>query len=115
MLRAMTLEIGLTLTILTATVLVLASRRLRADLTALCGTLALILTGVLTPQEAFSAFGQPVIIIIRSIFVLGAALYQTGVATLLANHEGRGRALDPTGSVLTESFLEPPATALQSC
>jgi di/tricarboxylate transporter len=85
MLRAMTLEIGLTLTILTATVLVLASRRLRADLTALCATLALILTGVLTPQEAFSAFGQPVIIIIPSIFVLGAALYQSGVATLLAN------------------------------
>jgi di/tricarboxylate transporter len=85
MLRAMTLEMGLTLVILTATVLVLATRRLRADLTAICATLALILTGVLTPQEAFSAFGQPVIIIIPSIFVLGAALYQTGVATLLAN------------------------------
>jgi di/tricarboxylate transporter len=85
MLRAMTLEIGLTLTILTVTLLVLVTRRLRADLTAICATLALILTGVLTPQEAFSAFGQPVIIIIPSIFILGAALYQTGVATMLAN------------------------------
>ena len=81
----MTLQAGLTLAILIGTLLALASRRLRPDLAALCAMLALILTGVLTPEEAFSAFGQPVIIIIPSIYVLGAALYDTGVATLIAN------------------------------
>jgi di/tricarboxylate transporter len=81
----MTLQAGLTLAILIATLLALASRRLRPDLAALCAMLALILTGVLRPEEAFSAFGQPVIIIIASIYVLGAALYDTGVATLIAN------------------------------
>jgi di/tricarboxylate transporter len=75
----------LTLVILTATLLVLLTRRLRPDLTALAAMLALILTGVLTPEEAFAAFGQPVIIIIPCIYVLGAALYETGVATLIAN------------------------------
>ncbi len=81
----MTLQAGLTIAILIATLLALASQRLRPDLTALCATLTLILTGVLSPEEAFSAFGQPVIIIIPSVYVLGAALYETGVATLIAN------------------------------
>ena len=81
----MTLEIALTLIILIVTMLALASRRLRPDLVALCAMLALILTGVLSPEEAFSAFSQPVIIIVPCIFVLGAALYETGVATLIAN------------------------------
>jgi di/tricarboxylate transporter len=85
MAAVMTLEAGLTLVILIATLLALASRRLRPDLTAVCATLALILTGVLSPVEAFSAFGQPVIIIIACIYVLGAALYETGVATMIAN------------------------------
>lgn len=81
----MTIQAALTLVILAATLLVLASQRLRPDLTALLVMLSLIFTGVLTPGEAFSAFGQPVIVVIGSIYVLGAALYDTGVATLIAN------------------------------
>jgi len=81
----MTLHAALTLVILIATLVVLASQRLRPDLTALCVTLALIITGVLSPTEAYSAFAQPVIIIIPCVFILGAALYETGVATLIAN------------------------------
>lgn len=81
----MTIQAALTLIILIATLLVLASQRLRPDLTALLVTLALILSQVLSPAEAFSAFGQPVIIIVPSIYILGAALYQTGVATIIAN------------------------------
>jgi di/tricarboxylate transporter len=81
----MTLHAALTLVILIATLVVLASQRLRPDLTALCVTLALIITGVLSPTEAYSAFAQPVIIIIPCVFILGTALYETGVATLIAN------------------------------
>ena len=96
----MTLQAGLTLAILIVTLLALASRRLRPDLAALCAMLALILTGVLSPAEAFSAFGQPVIIIIPSIYVLGAALYDTGVATLIANKLQRVSAQGPAMLVL---------------
>ncbi len=81
----MTLHAALTLIILIATLVVLASQRLRPDLTALCVMLALIITGVLSPAEAYNAFAQPVIIIIPCVFILGAALYETGVATLIAN------------------------------
>jgi di/tricarboxylate transporter len=91
----MTYQAALTLVILVGTLLALGSRRLRPDLTALCATLALILTGVLTPEEAFGAFGQPVIIIIPSIYVMGAALYETGVATLIANKLQRVTAQGP--------------------
>jgi di/tricarboxylate transporter len=81
----MTFQVALTLIIFIATLLALATRRLRPDLTALCALLALVLSGILQPDDAFAAFGQPVIIIIPSVYVLGAALYETGVATLIAN------------------------------
>jgi len=85
----MTLQAILTLIILVATLVVLATQRLRPDLTALLVMLSLILTNVLSPSEAFSAFGQPVIIIVPSIYILGAALYETGLATMIANRLSR--------------------------
>jgi di/tricarboxylate transporter len=94
--QEMNFQAVLTLGILIGTLVVLASRRLRPDLTAVCATLALILTGVLTAEEAFSAFGQPVIIIIACVYILGTALYETGVATLISerlmrfSHRGTG-------------------------
>lgn len=81
----MSFEATFTILLLVLTLLVLASQRLRADLTALLVMLLLIVSGILSPAEAFSAFGQPVILIIASVFVIGAALFETGVATLIAN------------------------------
>lgn len=75
----------LTLAILIATLGVLASQIVRPDLVAVCATLALILMGVLSPAEAFGTFGEPVIVIVICIYVLGAALYDTGVAAIIAN------------------------------
>jgi di/tricarboxylate transporter len=71
--------------LLIATLLMMASQRLRSDLVAVLVMLLLILSGILTPVEAFSAFGQPVIIVIASILILGAALYETGVTIIIAN------------------------------
>ena len=65
----MALHAIITLIILAATLLALASQRMRPDLVALCTTLALILTGVLTAEEAFLAFGQPVIILLSLIHI----------------------------------------------
>ncbi|MCL4300045.1 MAG: hypothetical protein KJ077_30205 [Anaerolineae bacterium] len=81
----MPLAATFTLILLIATLVVLSAQWLRADLTALLVMLALIITGILSPTEAFSAFGQPVILIVASVFVIGAALFETGVATLIAN------------------------------
>lgn len=81
----MLFEAVFTLILLLATLVVLSAQWLRADLTALLVVLLLISGGILNPTEAFSAFGQPVMLIVASVFVIGAALFETGVATLIAN------------------------------
>ena len=74
-----------TIVLLIATLVVLAGQWLRSDMAALLVMLVLIASRILSPVEAFSAFGQPVILIVASIFVIGAALLDTGVATMIAN------------------------------
>ena len=75
----------LTILLLIVTLVTMAIPRLRGDIIALLVMLFLILSGILEADEALSAFGQPVIIIIASVFVIGAALLDTGVAMLIAN------------------------------
>lgn len=74
-----------TIILLIVTLVVLAGQWLRTDLMALLVMLALVASRILDPGEAFSAFGQPVILIVAGVFVIGAALLDTGVATLIAN------------------------------
>jgi di/tricarboxylate transporter len=81
----MTFPAIFTISLLVITLVVMSTQRLRPDLVALLVMLALIISGVLSPSEAFSAFGQRVIIIVAGIYVLGAALYETGVATIIAD------------------------------
>jgi len=79
----MTTEIALTLAILIGTVALLVSDRLSSSVVALLTLLTLVFTGLLTPAEALSNLASPVVVSIGSIFVLSAALFQTGVATML--------------------------------
>lgn len=70
--------------IITAVIVVTAlglflSDRLRPDLIALLSLVALGVTGVLTPQEAFSGFSRSAVITILSIFILAEGLQRTGV------------------------------------
>jgi di/tricarboxylate transporter len=96
----MNFHAALTLIIAIAALGALASQRLRADLVALLVSLSLILSGVLSAQEAFSAFGQPIIIVIPSIYILGSALYETGVATFIANQVLRAGSRGPLALLL---------------
>ncbi len=82
----MTHQIALTLIILIAAIALFVSERWSADVISLLVMLVLTLVGLLTPAEAFASFANPVVISISSIFVVSAALFQTGVATRL----GRG-------------------------
>jgi len=82
----MTPQIALTLTILVTAIALFVSERLPADVVSLLVMLVLVLSGLLMPEEAFASFANPVVIAIASIFVVSAALFQTGVATKL----GRG-------------------------
>jgi di/tricarboxylate transporter len=59
--------------------------RLRADGVAIMIVLALMLSRVLTPKEALAGFGDPVVLLIAAIFVVGEALVNTGVALRLGD------------------------------
>lgn len=72
-------------TIFTITVLVLlmagfVSARFRSDIVALCGLLALLLGGVLTPDEALSGFSSALVITVAGVFVVGGAVVRSGLA-----------------------------------
>ncbi len=83
-LDAITIKAVVTLLILAAAMYGFVSERLAPDLTALLALLALLLTGVLTPYEAFSGFSHPATISVAAVLVLSAGVERTGVLTYIA-------------------------------
>lgn len=72
-------QIGLTLLFLGIAAILLLGNILRADIVALMLMLALGLSGILTPQEAFSGFGRQAVIIMLSAFILAEGLRRSGM------------------------------------
>jgi di/tricarboxylate transporter len=65
--------------ILAGAIVLFAWGRPRVDIVAILVVLALMLSRVLTPREALAGFGDPVVVLIAAIFVVGEALVNTGV------------------------------------
>ena len=80
----MTLEIGIVLGLLLAAVGLFATRALPVDLVTIFLLLALVLTGILEPTEAFAGFSSQIIIILGSIFVINGALLEGRVIDLVS-------------------------------
>jgi di/tricarboxylate transporter len=72
-------QLIITFVILIAALVLFLTDRLPSDLVALLVVVALGVTSVLTPQEAFSGFSRSAVITIIAIFVLAEALQRTGV------------------------------------
>lgn len=83
---------ALTLLILAAAIYNFVREKIPPDLTALLALLGLLVTGVLTPREAFLGFSHPATISVAAVLVLSAAIERTGVLTLVAR-----RVLEPIG------------------
>ncbi len=90
----------ITLIVLAATVLMFIIGKVRSDVVALCGLCALLLFGILTPQEAFSGFSSTVVIMMVGLFVVGGAIFQTGLAKAAS-----GRIMKLAGGSDTALFL----------
>src|SRR5204862_8129168 len=75
----------ITFVILIASLVLFLTDKLPADLVALLVVVALGVTGVLTPTEAFSGFSRSAVITIIAIFVLTEALQRTGVTDQVGN------------------------------
>ncbi|MGI9343309.1 MAG: SLC13 family permease [Gammaproteobacteria bacterium] len=63
----------------------MASNRVRFDVVALLVVLALMLSGVLSPDEALAGFGSPVVILVAGLLIVGEALDRTGVAVAIGD------------------------------
>jgi len=76
-------QIELTFLFLGIAVLLLLGNVLRPDIVALLLMLALGLSGILTPQEAFSGFSRSAVIIMMSAFILAEGLRRSGATERL--------------------------------
>lgn len=81
----MDLHLNLTLAILAVAIILFVLEILPADLVAMLVVVALGVTGILTPAEAFSGFSRSAVITIMAIFILAAALERTGVVEQVGN------------------------------
>lgn len=67
------------------TIALFISDRIRMDLVALMVVITLALSGIITPAEAVAGFGEPVVIMIAALFVVGEGLFRTGIAAAAGN------------------------------
>ena len=74
-----------TLIILIASVILFMSGKVRSDLVAICVLLALLIFHILTPEEGLAGFSSSVVIMMVGLFVVGGAIFQTGLAKMISS------------------------------
>ena len=81
----MTADIALVMGLLAVTFVLFASGRMRMDVISVLLIIALMLTGALSPDQALAGFGDPLVILIAGLFVVGEGPFRTGVAFSVGN------------------------------
>lgn len=90
----------ITLVILAVTAAFFAVGKIRSDVVALCALILLMAFGILTPDEALSGFSNSVVIMMVGLFVVGGAIFQTGLAKMIS-----GRIMKLAGNSELRLFL----------
>lgn len=90
----------ITLIILAISAFFFAMGKIRSDLVAVCALILLIVFGILTPEEALSGFSNSVVIMMVGLFVVGGAIFQTGLAKMIS-----GRIMKLAGDSELRLFL----------
>ena len=85
----MTFPIALTLFIIAVAVVLFATEKLRVDVIALMVLVALTLTGLVTPEQAFSGFASPAVITVWAVYIVSGALFKTGVTDIIGERIAR--------------------------
>ena len=89
-----------TIIVLLVAAVFFAMGKVRSDLVALCSLLALMMFGILSPAEALSGFSNPVVIMMVGLFVVGGAIFQTGLAKKIS-----GKMMNLAGNSELSLFL----------
>ena len=79
------MQLTLTFVILTLTIILFTTSRLRTDLVAVMALLAFVILDILSPAEALAGFSNSVVIMIAGLFVVGAGILRTGLAGMAGN------------------------------
>ena len=74
-----------TLIILALSAVFFVNGKLRSDLVALCALVLLIVFNILTPEEALPGFSNPIVIMMVGLFVVGGAIFKTGLAKMISS------------------------------
>ena len=74
-----------TLVILALSALFFVNGKIRSDLVALCALVLLMVCKILTTEEALSGFSNPVVIMMVGLFVVGGAIFKTGLAKMISS------------------------------
>jgi di/tricarboxylate transporter len=70
--------------ILAFAILLFVTERLRVDVVAMMVLVALVVTGLVTVDEAFSGFASPAVVTVWAVFIVSGGLTRSGVADMLA-------------------------------
>lgn len=73
-------EMWIVIGVLAIAIVLFITEWLRVDVVALGVVVALMITGILTPEEAISGFSNTAVLTIASLFIIGGAVMQTGLA-----------------------------------
>lgn len=74
-----------TLIILALSAVFFVNGKIRSDIVALCALVSLILFDILTPEEALSGFSNSIVIMMVGLFVVGGAIFKTGLAKMISS------------------------------
>ena len=74
----------ITLTILVLSAIFFMNGKIRSDVVALCALVLLLVFQILTPEEALSGFSNSIVIMMVGLFVVGGAIFQTGLAKMIS-------------------------------
>ena len=75
----------ITISILVIAAIFFMSGKVRSDLVAVCSLLMLLIFHILTPEEGLSGFSNSVVIMMIGLFVVGGAIFQTGLAKMISS------------------------------
>lgn len=88
------IDAAITTAVFVAAVWSFVTERIPPDLTAFLALLALLISGVLSPMEAFGGFSHPATVAVAAVVVLSAAIERTGALSFIAR-----RVLEPLGRI----------------
>lgn len=80
----MNMDMILTLLILLAASIMFVSGKVRSDLVAICALSLLVILNILNTSEALLGFASSVVIMMIGLFIVGGAIFQTGLAKIVS-------------------------------